>query len=344
VKEFLTSPRLADSSTDLSRFYILLEPAHVVLARACLGTLLRLDNRVDKNNVELLFPLARYSAEHWMKHAQFEGVESQLREQMEILFDPNKPYFSAWIRVYDIDNERLTSAFSQFKPPKTSAAPPLYYAVLLGFRSLAEHLIHNDSHQMNACGGCCVSPLGAALRMGHLKMAELLYHRGADMLIRGHKQRTLLHAMSIEGEINLAQWLLSHGADPNVRQANGRTCLHLAAYGGQLEVVRMLLQHHADNNVRDEYGQIPLHLASQEGYLRVTLSLLEHGVDVNARDDLGSTPLHLASENARVEVACLLIERGADVGAEDNEGMTPFQVAWSNSMKSLLSEVPSVRI
>jgi hypothetical protein len=40
VKEFLTSLQLVASSSDVLYFYILLEPAHTVMARACLGTLL----------------------------------------------------------------------------------------------------------------------------------------------------------------------------------------------------------------------------------------------------------------------------------------------------------------
>jgi len=344
VKEFLTSPRLAASSLDVSRFYILLEPAHVILARACLGTLLQLDSCVDKDNVEILSPLARYAAEHWAKHAQFEGVESQLREGMEILFDPNKPYFSAWTQVYNVDNERPTLAFFRFELAKTSAATPLYYAALLGFRGLAEHLIYNDPQQVNTCGGWWVSPLAAALYMGHFKMAELLYQRGADVLVRGYKQRTLLHAMSTDRRIKVAQWLLSHDVDPNIRPDDCWTCLHLAAFNGYLEVVRMLLQYNADNNARDEDGRLPLHRASEGGHPEVTRLLLEHGVDVNARDKDGSTPLHRASKSdpwrskRKLEVARLLIEHGADVGAEDNEGKTPFQVARRTNMKKLLSD------
>jgi len=344
VKEFLTSPRLADSSTDVSRFYILMEPAHVILAKACLGTLLQLDNRVDKDNVEAFSPLGRYAAEHWAKHAQFEGVASHLREEMEILFDPNKPYFSAWTQVYNVDNEHPTKVSLLFGPIETSVAVPLYYAARLGFRGLAEHLIHNDPQQVNACGGSWVSPLGAALCMGHFKMAELLHQHGADVLVRGIRERTLLHAVSISGQIRIAQWLLSHDVDPNVRQDGGWTCLHLAAYSGYLETVRLLLQHNADNNARDEYGRLPLHRASDGGHPEVTRLLLEHGVDVNARDKDGTTPLHLASKAAswrferKLEVARLLIEHGADVGAEDNEGKTPFQVARTTVMKKLLSD------
>jgi hypothetical protein len=37
VKEFLTSDRLARSNGDVSRYHILLEPSHTVIAQACLG-------------------------------------------------------------------------------------------------------------------------------------------------------------------------------------------------------------------------------------------------------------------------------------------------------------------
>src|ERR1700733_525485 len=43
VKEYLTSPRLAQSHRDVSWFYIDLDAAHTIMAQACLGTLLRLD-------------------------------------------------------------------------------------------------------------------------------------------------------------------------------------------------------------------------------------------------------------------------------------------------------------
>jgi hypothetical protein len=44
VKEFLTSDRLADIKADISRFHIRLEPAHTVIAQACLAILLQSDH------------------------------------------------------------------------------------------------------------------------------------------------------------------------------------------------------------------------------------------------------------------------------------------------------------
>jgi len=102
VKEFLTSPRLATSSGAVSCYHIGLEPAHTILAQACLGILLQLDDCVDKDH-QSSSPLAIYSAEHWVHHAQFENVSSQVHSAMERLFDPDQPYFEAWLRVYNID-------------------------------------------------------------------------------------------------------------------------------------------------------------------------------------------------------------------------------------------------
>src|SRR5216684_3166200 len=90
VKEFLTSDRLARSSEDVSRYHILLEPAHTLLARACLGVLLRLGDTDEDWNARDI-PLAEYAARYWVDHAQFENVSSRIRESMEFFFNADKP-------------------------------------------------------------------------------------------------------------------------------------------------------------------------------------------------------------------------------------------------------------
>jgi hypothetical protein len=345
VKEFLTSPRLAGSTADVSCFHILLEPAHTILAKACLGVLLRLDDCVDKSDTEDSFPLARYAAEHWVTHAQYENVSSLLREGMETLFDPDRPYFSAWIQVHDMDIDDTLWEFTEFCSHGLPAAP-LYYAALCGFHDLAEHLIVNHQQDVNSKGGYFVSPLAAALGKEHFKVARLLQRRGADLLVRGKWLRTMLHAASISGHIELAQWLLSHGADPNVRQDDGWTPMHLAAFNRRLDVVRILHQHNADINPRENSDRTPIHLAcdrpltyqaSDHEHLSFVRFLLEQGADVNACDYFGSTPLHLASRNGMLEVARLLVEHGAVINAEDNEGRTQLEVASKRETVELLS-------
>ncbi|KAH8984851.1 hypothetical protein EDB92DRAFT_1802895, partial [Lactarius akahatsu] len=67
VKEYLTSPRLAQSDGDVSRFHVDLDAAHTILAQACLGTLLQLDEHAGKSAAEWL-PLVEYAAQHWLDH------------------------------------------------------------------------------------------------------------------------------------------------------------------------------------------------------------------------------------------------------------------------------------
>jgi hypothetical protein len=100
VKDFLTSGRLANSA-ELSWSHIPIEPSHVMLAQACLGVLLRLDDRTDKDSVENI-ALYRYAAEYWCWHAQVGNVESHIKDAMDDFFDVDKPHFSAWVRIQDL--------------------------------------------------------------------------------------------------------------------------------------------------------------------------------------------------------------------------------------------------
>jgi len=323
VKEFLTSPRFAASGGDLSRYHIALEPAHTILARACLSILLR-SNDAIKNGVQKISPLGGYAARYWVSHAQFKNVSSLLQNMMEVLFDLDKPYFAAWLKLHNIDtSSEPGSPFYFFSTLEESTKTPLYYAALCGFYNLAEHLITKYPQQVNAHGGWYVVPLVAALAGEHFEIAELLVRNGA-------------------------------GATVNARGYMSNTPLHSAAYYGYVEVVRFLLGHNADVNSRDVEGSTPLHHASNEGGSRkdpnlprlladVAQLLLQHGADVNARQEDAQTPLHVAARRGTVDVARVLLEHGATVidSEEDNEGRTAFQVALDHGkheFMKLLSE------
>ena len=323
VKEYLTSARLADSSADVSRFHIFLEPAHTILAKACLGVLLRLDEHAAKYNVDSSFPLALYAAEHWVDHAKFEQVSSHIREAMEDLFDLEKPCFKAWLRVHDID-QPVKSHLHDFSSGRPRyAAVPLYYAVLCGFRELAERLIIKHPQQVDAIGGHNMSPLATALAMGNLDVAQLLYDHGAHVDVQCNDRRTPLYAAT--GHPKILEWLLSHGADPHFLW--DYSCLHIAAQSGQLEVTRILLLHRTDYNALNNKGQTPLHLALAGGHINVAQLLLEHGVDVDVLDDDGQTPLHLASAGGHFDVAQLLLKQGVDANVLDDNRQTPLDLA-----------------
>jgi ankyrin repeat protein len=338
VKEYLTSNRLANANGDVSRYYILPESAHTILAQACLSVLLRFDEHVVNYHTVKNIPLAMYAAGHWVDHAQFKGVSSRIRDAMEYFFDADKPHFAAWHRVHNID----TGWFGL----SGCRGGPLYYASLCGFHDLAKRLVVKHPEHVNARGGRMESPLGAALEGGHLQVAELLYEHGAEVGVRGDYEWTLLHLLSLGGlggSVDTGHWLLNRGADVNAQTQTGIrwTPLHLAVGNQQLETVRTLLEHHADIHAQGPRGEVALHLAAchygSQFQANVLQLLLDHGADVNARDNEGSTPLHHSSfrnqdghsGSGRGSVECthLLLEHGADIDAENNKGDTPFMVA-----------------
>ena len=344
VKEYLTSGRLANANGAVSRYHILPQSAHAILAQACLGVILRFDNHVNINTAGDI-PLAWYAAKHWVEHAQFEDVSSRIRDAMEYLFDEDKPHFAAWSHL---ELEPLLAPgwfwFTQFPNPHEG---PLYCASRYGFYDLAKHLVIKHPEHVNARGGRMMSPLGAALYGEHLNVAELLYEHGADVHVRGRDEQTLLHMASENGLVDRARWLLNHGADANALVKGGKALLHLVAWFKRLEIVQMLLEYSADIHARNARGEVALHLAAcswewhDEPHHRVNLNilqfLLDHGADVNTKDNEGSIPLHHSSFRSKdslyplgrgtVEGTRLLLEHGANVDAENNKGDTPFLVA-----------------
>jgi ankyrin repeat protein len=336
VKEYLTSDRLALSSGDVSRYHIILEPAHTILAQACLGVLLRLDDHVNKDNVGDI-PLAKYAAQYWVDHAQFEKVASRIRDAMEYFFDADKPHWPAWCQVQMIDEQWL-----DFKPEESQAAFPLYYASLGGFYDLAEYLIGKHPGQIDARGGQMVTPLVAALRGKHFEVAELLHRNGADVHVRDSRGNTLLGRASWLGVLDIMQWLLNQGVDVNVPGRSGWTPLHCAAGGGRLQVFQVLIEHNADIHIRNDPGMTPLHAAAanhtevHRGHIDIMQVLLDHGANPNARCKDNSTPLHhsswwttkhYADRKGTVEGTHLLLKHGAIIDAEDDKGRTPLQLA-----------------
>ena len=327
VKEYLTSSRLAQSSHgEVSRFRIDLEPAHTIMAQACLATLLQLDEHVDNRNAQL-YPLVNYAAQHWMDHAQFEKVSSRVCDGMDDLFDSSKPHFAAWLQVHDIDKN--WERFSHYS--RRGVGSPLYYAALCGFYDLAERLITKHPEQVNTYGGRILFPLPAALSKRRFHVANLLYQRGAVVNVQGSYGYTPVHAASFGGQVDILRWLLSHGADANTLSSNGFTPLSEAADGMQFEAIQVLLGHSADINFADISHRTPLYLvlfyrSLAEKFVDMVRLLLEHGADPNICTNDHTTPLHEASSHGLVEAARLLLSHGAKVDEKDGSGKTPLQV------------------
>jgi hypothetical protein len=279
VKEYLTSDRLQTSDIGhVCDYYIPLEPAHTLLAQACVAVLLQLDEKVDRERVAT-FPLAEYASEHWPDHAKFENVQSQIQDALKDLFSPKRPHLRACIWVHNVEVKFTYDwdAHSAAEQPPPLKATPLFYAVFCGFCELAKWLITTHAEDVNA----------------------KCYH-----------DRTPLHVASQEGHVDAVRVLLDHGAHVNSQDHVNLMALHLASYRGNLKVVQLLLEHEATLNGLTISGSSPVYLASQEGRLEVVRLLCDHGADVHIRTGSGLTPFQRATGHHH-DVAQLLLEYGA---------------------------------
>ena len=277
VKEFLTSNRLQLSDVgNIRQFYVPLEPAHTILARACLSVLLQLDENVGKRR-HSTFPLAFYAARHWFNHAKFEEVVSEIQVPMEQLFNPKEPFFRAWICLQVmLRRDQTFDHLFQYSPSPWQT--PLYYAVIHDFSRLAKHLIVMHGQDVNVIPGL---------------------------------NRSLLHVASIRGNSQAARVLLDHGARVNMRDFGDWIPLHFASCRGHAKTMQLLLEHGASLNAQDVNGDTPLSLASKFGHLESVQLLLDHGVDVTIRGESNLTPFQIATRRGHDDVAQLLLGHGA---------------------------------
>ena len=273
VKEFLMAKRLTGSHRDISHYHIQLTAAHTILAQACLGVLLQLDDSIDRDKIKD-FPLAPYAAEHWVTHARIEDVSLRIKDGMECVFDADKPHFATWLWIYDPEYYRELPMHTM--RPEKPYAVPLHYAARLGFRDLAEHLIASHPEHVNARTqeGNQSTPMHLAAEFGHADVLSLLLENGADLEAADDFIMTPLHRASFLGTLEAVRCLLDHGANIEARCNRGRTPLFRAARRSKIQVVRLLLERGADVNARDDDGKTPSQHGVEEGVEQEVLELL----------------------------------------------------------------------
>ena len=312
-----------------------------MLAQASLAVLLR---DPDSNGAVL----AMYAAEHWTTHARVENVASQVRDGMEDLFNPDKPYFAAWVQLHNIDAKNKLEFPNM--PHSEPGARPLYYAALCGFDMLVEHLTLKYPQYASARGGLCGTALHSASFYGHLEVVRHLLRHGVDVNVRDSGHDTPLLLASWQGHGDSVQCLLEHGADMELRDQFNHTPLYLAAHFRRPDALRLLLEHNANVNSQDDWGQTPLHGAIYGDLFKADRPqtvrlLLKHGANPNARNHELQTPLHLVSMKPDLlDTLRILLEHGADLDAKDKDGNTPLQLSIDggyDEVTELLSGYPS---
>jgi ankyrin repeat protein len=319
VKEFLTANRLIEPVRDVSRYHIRLDAAHTILAQACLGVVLGLGDRIDRDKIKNGFPLALYAGQYWTTHAQFETVSSRIKDGMKRLFDADQPHFAIWLWLYDEEAVLLNSLSSM--SPETPRAVPLYYAAKFGFRDLAEHLIAENPDHINARGGSKETPMHVAASQGHINILSLLLDHGADVDVRNKTGETPLLRASWTGKREAGWYLIDRGADINAPDERNFTPVFVA-FKGHVESARMLLERGAVIDIKNRSGETPLHQAVRWAEIELVRLFLERGADPNLANRYDDTPLEMALRFEEPEIAELLTEYGAKPVEEpvvDNE-------------------------
>ena len=282
VKEFLTSDRLQLSNDwNIRQYYIPLEPAHAILARACVTALLQVDKNQDEKQFRAL-PLGSYAMDYWDRHARFEDVASRIEDSLAYLFDPTMSYFKPRILVRCFTGKR-GNVYPYNEPgffsSEADKVTPLFLAAFCGFSGLAKHLIITHAPDVNAECGDRFSPLHGASFNGQLDSARILLDNGAHVNAEGYYEWTPLHYASHYGYLKFTQLLLEHGVNLNARTKNNHTPLYLASEVGHLAIVRLLLGHGADTAIRGDEGLTPYEAATQRGHHDVAQLLLGHSAE-----------------------------------------------------------------
>ena len=333
VKEYLTSARLAKEKDAISRFHVSMTAAHTIIAQVCLAVLINLDENITRDSLKN-FPLAEYAAEHWVGHAQYKNVASNVLHGMKRLFDPGKNHLSVWVWIFD--PEHFGSRSYQSERPEKARATPLHYAAFFNMHDIATFLIVEHSQDVNARGFMREdTPLHISSRRGHVEITRVLLEHGADREARDEHDYNPLEQAAEMGHVELVQVLLEYGADANARDKSGYTPLHFASEFVKPAVIRVLLKHGADVKAQNEDNKTPLHYAQEEEVARL---LLEHGANANALDIKNQTPLHYVSQRGQTGAARVLLEHGVGANAQDKERYTPLHRALRGDVARLLLE------
>jgi ankyrin repeat protein len=150
-----------------------------------------------------------------------------------------------------------------------------------------------------------VTPLGVAVRSGHLDIVRLLVEAGADVNYLSWRS-TPLELAAQRGRTDIAMYLLEHGAEPKDRSA-----LAEASRNGLVELVEVLLRKGAEPNASIASNSA-IWAAVLGGSSKVVELLLLNGARVNIQQDHPRcTLLELAIGNNRTEIVRLLLEHGA---------------------------------
>ena len=125
--------------------------------------------------------------------------------------------------------------------------------MLAGNITMVKLLIKHKAN-LNMLNRVGQTPLAWSARYGHLSVAELLLHSGADANLIGNEYKlTPLIASAVNGNVSMSALLLESKANIDTKDVvNAGSALHWALWFNHKEVAKLLLHHDADYNYKDD--------------------------------------------------------------------------------------------
>ncbi|KAL8884391.1 MAG: hypothetical protein Q9192_006858, partial [Flavoplaca navasiana] len=275
-----------------------------------------------EKELKAALPLIFYAAEFWAHHARIaEEQDGELFQLMIEAFEPGT--FEQWTSFVDLSvgNLNIMEVLVQYGANVEVYSDDKHSGLVEVVKFPLDKGPDND----NVPEEILETPLMATAKMNHLKTAQFLISKCADVYAVRYGGRTALVFASSGGYTEMVQILLSNGISTKL---NGNIdALRAAAIKGHADIVRILLGAGFDVNatvtaVHEEdlqdghgWGQSALQHATEYGRLSMVKLLIDLGADINvAADGEWRTALQLASWRGYLEMVQLLVQSGADVG------------------------------
>jgi ankyrin repeat protein len=279
------------------------------------------------------FPLARYSARFWWEHLLKTEADMEPTNNTAIgLLSVRNPAYLTWLRLYDPDKPW---AGPHLEKSIEQAAPPLYYAAILGLNTITTMLLKAGA-DVDTHGGDHGNALQAASFRGHVRVIELLLSFGADPNVQGGHHGNALQAASFKGHVQVVKLLLSRGADPNVQGGHHGNALQAASECGHEIVVRRLLDAGTNVNLRSGRSSTALLLAAARGYEQIVEMLLDAGADVNVHGRIHSEALQQASDEGCDQIIKIPFDEGIAGMQSTSLNVTALQEASTRGHKQMV--------